>query len=213
LVDRWLADARTRERSLQSEAAQLDRELGAARTIRSPSVAEAEQLLASRQNARADVLDRVDRCKSDTRRNREDSAQIAARIKQVKDEIEKMDGYVQSASVASTQGFEEAMQQLMWRRRAAVVHHIEEVLAELEKSTNSIDAVFVEPARTAMLKAEQPAYSVAAAVREAATKVEAKIHELVADIEPELLSQDAMMSQVQREFCDAAPTACRNAWN
>ena len=32
------------------------------------------------------------------------------------------------------------------------------------------------------------------------------------DLEPDLLSQDAMLGQIQREFCDVALNACRSAW-
>ncbi|HQF25171.1 MAG TPA: hypothetical protein PL065_17035 [Polyangiaceae bacterium] len=212
LVDRWLADARARERSLQAEAAELDKRLGAARPIHTPSVVEAQQLLAEFQNARMEILERIERIKTDARRNKEENDRIVARLKQIDEERKKMDGFVQSAQVAATQGFEEAMRQLAARRRAAVVHHVEEVLGELEKSLNSVEVVFVEPARAAMLKAHEPTESIAAMVRDHAAKVEPVVQDLFEQIEPELLQQDAMMSQVQREFCDVAPEACRNAW-
>ena len=212
LVDRWLADARSRERTVQSEAAQLDKDLGAGRVIRTPTIAEAEQVLAACQEAREDVLGRIERNKSDTRRNKEENAQILNRLKQIDDEIQKMNGFVQSAQVASTQGFEEAMRQLASRRRAAVIHHVEEVLGELEKSLNSVDVVFVEPARDAMLKSDLPTGSVAVIVRENAIKLDSVVQELVEDLDPDLLQQETMLSQVQREFCDVALGACRNAW-
>lgn len=63
-----------------------------------------------------------------------------------------------------------------------------------------------------MLKAHEPTESIAAMVRDHAAKVEPVVQDLFEQIEPELLQQDAMMSQVQREFCDVAPEACRNAW-
>jgi len=49
-------------------------------------------------------------------------------------------------------------------------------------------------------------------VREHADKVQPIVEALFDELEPDLLSKDAMMGQVQREFCDAAPEACRNAW-
>ncbi|MCL2823278.1 MAG: hypothetical protein FWD57_04740 [Polyangiaceae bacterium] len=212
LVDRWLADARTRERTLLSEASGLDKQLGASRVIRTPSVADAEHVLAATQEARAEVLERIDRIVSDTRRRKQEHSQIMARIKQVDDELQKMSGFVQSARVASTQGFEEAMRQLAARRRAAVIHHTEEVLGELEKSLSSIDMVFVDPARVAMLKADKPTGSIAAVVRKAAEELDGVVKELFDELDPDLLQQDAMMGQVQREFCDVALQACKNAW-
>jgi DNA repair exonuclease SbcCD ATPase subunit len=212
LIDRWLADARSRERTLQGEAADLDKRLGAGRAIHTPTIAEAEHVLAEFQNARLEILERIERIKTDIRRNKEETAHILARMKQIEDERKKMDGFVQSAQVAATQGFEEAMRQLAARRRAAVIHHVEEVLGELEKSLNSVDAVFVEPAKAVMLKADEPVGSIAARVREHADKLEPIAQALFSELDPDLLEKDAMMGQVQREFCDAAPEACRNAW-
>ncbi|MFW5741357.1 MAG: hypothetical protein ACOC1F_13435, partial [Myxococcota bacterium] len=212
LIDRWLADARTRERTLQSEAQDLDKRLGASRALHSPTVAEAEHVLAEYQNARMEILERIERIKTDIRRNKEENAHIIARLKQIEDERKKMDGFVHSAQVAATQGFEEAMRQLAARRRAAVVQHVDEILSELEKSLNSVDAVFVEPAKEALLKQDEPTESIAAGVREHAAKVQPVVENLFNELDPELLEQDAMMGKVQREFCDAAAEACRNAW-
>lgn len=212
LIDRWLADARSRERNLVGEAQDLDKRLGAGRALHSPSVAEAEHVLAEFQNARMEILERIERIKTDIRRNKEENAHIIARLKQIEDERKKMNGFVQSAQVAATQGFEEAMRQLAARRRSAVVQHVDEILGELEKSLGSVDVVFVEPAKEALLKQDEPTESIAARVREHAAKVQPVVEGLFNELDPELLEQDAMMGKVQREFCDAAPEACRNAW-
>ena len=212
LVDRWLADARTRERALANEAQDLDKRLGAGRAVHTPTIAEAQHVLTEYQNARVEILERIERIKTDIRRNKEENAHIVARLKQIEDERKKMNAFVQSAQVAATQGFEEAMRQLAARRRAAVIQHVEEVLGELEKSLGSVDAVFVEPAKEIMLKSDEPTESIAARVREHADKVQPIVEALFNELEPDLLSKDAMMGQVQREFCDAAPEACRNAW-
>jgi hypothetical protein len=45
-----------------------------------------------------------------------------------------------------------------------------------------------------------------------ADKVALVVETLVRDLEPDLLTQDAMLGQIQREFCDAAPTALPKAW-
>jgi hypothetical protein len=75
-----------------------------------------------------------------------------------------------------------------------------------------VDAVFVEPARDAMLGHDGPVESVAERVRDHADKLQPVIDALVRELDPDLLSQDAMLGQVQREFCDVAAEACRNAW-
>ena len=49
-------------------------------------------------------------------------------------------------------------------------------------------------------------------VREHADKLEPVADKLLAEFEPQLLTQDAMLGQIQREFCDVAPDACRAAW-
>ncbi|MFO0661785.1 MAG: hypothetical protein U0165_18420 [Polyangiaceae bacterium] len=76
----------------------------------------------------------------------------------------------------------------------------------------SVEALFVDPAREAMLKSVAPSLDSAQAVREAAEKVGPLIETLARELEPELLAQDATLGQVQREFCDAAEEACRAAW-
>jgi hypothetical protein len=38
------------------------------------------------------------------------------------------------------------------------------------------------------------------------------VEQLARELEPELLAQDAMLGQVQREFCDVAANACVAAW-
>ena len=38
------------------------------------------------------------------------------------------------------------------------------------------------------------------------------VERLVSELDPQLLTQDAMLGQVQREFCDVAVEACRSAW-
>jgi hypothetical protein len=212
LIDRWLGDAKARDKSLEAETRELDQRLGPDRPLQRPSVAQAEQFLAGCQNARSELLDRSERMKAEVRRNKEEHARVLARIKQIEVERQKMGGFVQSAQVAATQGFEEAMRQLAARRRSAVGQHVNEVIGELEKSLVSVDAVFVEPARDAMLGHDVPVESLAARVQEHADKLKPVVDALVNELEPDLLSQDAMLGQVQREFCDVAVEACRNAW-
>jgi hypothetical protein len=114
--------------------------------------------------------------------------------------------------VAATQGREAALKQLAAQRRAAVERHVSEVLGTLEKSLSLVGPVFVDPARDALLKSCEPRAEVSAGVLENAEKVAPIVEKLAKELDPELLAQDAMLGQIQREFCDVALDACRSAW-
>ena len=212
LIERWRAEASAREKTLSEEARQLDSQLGPARPLQSPTVGDADQLLTARHNERAELLERVERTKTDIRRNKEEIARILSRLKQIEAERHKVTDFVQSAQVAATQGREAAMRQPAARRRAAVDQHVNDILGGLEQSLSSVDSLFVEPAREAMLRQTDPGPSVAKVGREHADKLAPVIESLSQPLEQQLLSQDALLGQVQREFCDAAVEACRSAW-
>ncbi len=212
LIDRWLADAAAKEKKLAEEAKTLDAQLGPGRALHSPSVGDAEQVLAAAQSVRTEIQERIERLKAQVRSNKEESARIVARIKQVEVERQKMSGYLQSAVDAANRGQAFALEQMSVRRRSAVEQHVHEVLGELEKSLNSVEAVFIEPAREAMLQNEQPLESRAAHVREHAELLRPVAEALSSELDQELLAQDALLGQLQREFCDVAEEACRNAW-
>ena len=63
-----------------------------------------------------------------------------------------------------------------------------------------------------MLREESPGPMASQIVREHADKLAPVADKLLAEFEPQLLTQDAMLGQIQREFCDVAPDACRAAW-
>ncbi len=212
LIDRWIADTKARHKGLIDSARQLEERLGPARPPRPPAVAEAEQGVTTLQAHRTEILERIERFKTDIRRQKEDAARVIARLKQIELERQKVHAMAQSAQVAATQGREVAVRQLATRRRQAVEQHVTEVLGTLERSLGSVDQVFVEPAREAMLREESPKTLGSLVVREHADKLAPVVERLVSELESQLLSQDAMLSQVQREFCDVAVEACRAAW-
>jgi hypothetical protein len=212
LIDRWIADTRTRQKQLQDSARDTEGRLGHARPPAPPSVVEAQQYAAALQTRRGEILERIDRFKTEIRRQKEDNARVIARLKQIELERQRVAQMAQSAQVAATQGHEVALRQLASRRRAEVEKHVSEVLGGLERSLASIDSVFVEPARVAMLKDDAPRPLASEVVREHAEKVAPIVERLVAELEPQLLTQDAMLGQIQREFCDVAEEACRAAW-
>jgi hypothetical protein len=98
------------------------------------------------------------------------------------------------------------------RRREAVEEHVTEVIGSLVKSLEQVEEVFVKPAEQAILQREQPDLGPMTTLLGEAEKVAVVVDNLVRDLEPDLLTQDAMLGQVQREFCDAAPTALPKAW-
>jgi hypothetical protein len=54
--------------------------------------------------------------------------------------------------------------------------------------------------------------SAAATLLEAAERLAPVVAKLAAELDAGLLAQDAGLGQIQREFCDVAPAACRDAW-
>jgi hypothetical protein len=119
---------------------------------------------------------------------------------------------VQSASTAATMGREAALRQLAQQRRSTVEQHVGEVLGALEKSLASVGTVFIDPAREAMMKSTEPSHVVSDSVRDHAERVGPIVEKLARELEPELAIQDAALGQIQKEFCDRAPDACRAAW-
>ncbi len=212
LIERWIADTKARQKALHDSAREVESRLGHARPPKPPTVTEAEQILTVMQTRRGELLERIERLKTEIRRQKEETARILARLKQIELERQRVAQMVQSAQVAATQGREAALRQLASRRRAAVEQHTLEVLGGLERSLASIDQVFVEPAREAMLKDDSPRPLPSEVVRDAADKLAPVVERLVSELDPQLLTQDAMLGQVQREFCDVAVEACRSAW-
>ena len=84
-----------------------------------------------------------------------------------------------------------------------------EVIRTLERSLVSVDQVFADPAREAMLREESPGPMASQIVREHADKLAPVADKLLAEFEPQLLTQDAILGQILRELCDVAPDACR----
>jgi hypothetical protein len=212
LIDRQLADTRARLDGLLAAMKQIGADLGASRPARSVPLADAQQALGVMQQGRMENGQRIDRIKAEVRRQKEETVRVLTRMKQVGVERQQFQAMLQNAQVAATQGREEALRQLALQRRSAVERHVGEVLSNLEKSLSSVDAVFIDPAREAMLKATEPRQEVSAAVLEHAEKVLPVVERLARELEPALLSQDASLGQIQREFCDVAVDACKAAW-
>jgi len=212
LVERMLADARAKLGAQQATLVELGVRLGAARPARGTTPSDAERAIEVKRQARLELADRVERLKGEARRQKDESLRVATRIKQIEVERQNAHARVQSAQVAVTQGREAALQRLAAERRAAVAQHVGEVLGSLEKALASVEQTFIAPARAALLAPASEGPATSQVVREHGEKLGPVVEALARDIDPELLAQEAALSQIQREFCDMAPSACRAAW-
>lgn len=212
LVDRQLADTKGRLESLTAQIRSIGAELGASRPARAVPLADAEEALGMLQRGRIENMQRIDKIKAETRRQKEETVRVLSRLKQVGVERQQFQSMLQNAQVAVTQGREEALRQLAIQRRSAVERHVGEVLMTLEKSLLSVETVFVDPARELLMKATEPKREVPAAVLEHGEKAAPVVEKLSRELDPALLALDASLGQIQREFCDVAADACRAAW-
>lgn len=212
IVDRSLQDAQAKHELQQKILREMGQKLGAARPARPMRLAEAEQALAVREERRADIVERIERFRAEQRRHREEGTRVLARGKQIEVERQHAQALVQSASTAATMGRDAALRQLAAQRRSVVEQHVSEVLGALERSLTSVGTVFVDPAREAMMKSTEPSHAVSDAVRDHAERVGPIVERLARELGPELETADTSLAQIQKEFCDRAPEACRAAW-
>ena len=134
------------------------------------------------------------------------------RLTQIQQEKRRTDAVQKNAAVLATQARDVALRSLARRRREAVEEHVQEILGSLVKSLEQVEDVFVEPAEQAILQREQPDLTPMTTLLAEADKVAVVVENLMRDLEPELATQHAMLGQVQRELCDAAPTALPKPW-
>ena len=212
LIDRAAQEAHARQETSMKVLREMGQKLGTARPARPMRLAEAEQVLAVRNERRADILERIDRLRADQRRIKEEGTRVLARGRQIEVERQHAQAMVQSAQTAATMGRDAALRELAAGRRRAVEQHVAEVLGALDKSLTSVGPVFVDPAREAMIQSTEPSHVVSDAVRDHAERVGPIIERLARELDPELNAQDAALGQIQKEFCDRAADACRAAW-
>ena len=211
-LDRWVTDTKAKQTKQTDLVKEIEKKLGAAKPPRAPKVIEAQELLAVVLAKKQENTERIERYEADKRRQEEDLERVVARFKQIETERQRADGTLHDAQVAATQGLEAALKQLAARRRTAVEQHVTEVLNSLESSMNSVELMFVEPAKNALLASVAANLDAAVAVRETSEKVGPVVETLNRELMPELLALDAALGQIQREFCDAAIEACHSAW-
>ncbi len=212
LLERQIVEAQSKLATLELTIREIGTKLGASRPSRAVSADDARRALGSLQQAKIGVGERMEALKAEMRRQKDEAVRVLNRMKQIGVERQHVTAMVQSAEVAATQGREEALRQLARERRAGVERHVGEVLATLEKSIAHVGPVFIDPARDILVAATAPKAELSTRVLEAAEAAVPVVERLYKELEPELLSQDATLGQIQREFCDVAEAACLTAW-
>ncbi len=212
LHERQIAEAQGKLAQFEALGREIGNKLGASRPSRNVTSEQARDAILTLQKAKVELAERIEKCRVEMRHQKDEAVRVLARMKQIGVERQHVMAMVQSAEVAATQGREEALRQLALERKAGVERHVGEVLGTLEKSVAHAGQVFVEPARAVVIKATEPRADASANVLAAAEAVAPVVDKLFAEFDSVLLSEDATLGQVQREFCDAAVDACRMAW-
>ena len=212
LIERWIEDEKTKRASGGERLRAIEGELGAARPARPLALADAEAAVDAARAARGEIVARVERLLAEVRRVKEDAARIAAREKQLEGERHNWRAVLEGAAIQATEGRGAALRRLAEQRRDAALAHVGDVLGALDQSLASVDSVFVEPVEQALAERDAVASAPSARVRAAAEAIAPIVLELAREVGPKLLAEDAMLGQIQREFCEAAPAACVAAW-
>jgi hypothetical protein len=212
LVERMLADAQAKLGAQQAAMSELGARLGVSRPARGATPSDVERALDARRQDRRENADRIERLRGEARRQKEENVRVLARLKQIEVERQHAHARVQSAQVAATQGREAALVRLSAERRGAAAQHVGEVLGSLDKALVAVEQTFIAPARAALLSPASDGPPTSQVVREHGEKLGPVVANLGRELDPELLAQEAALSQIQREFCDMALAACRAAW-
>lgn len=213
LLERTEAEAQAKLSALRAQIREIGTKLGSQRPVRKVAPADAQAALGTLQQGRIEIADRIARLKTEMRRQKEENVRVLTRQKQIGIERQQFQSMLQNAQVLATEGREAALRQLALQRRAAVERHVNEVLSGLEKSLSAVDVVFVDPVREVLLKSTEPNLALAEMVLAQAEKVTPVVQALSRALMPVLESEEAALSQIQREFCDMAVVACKAAWN
>ncbi len=212
ITERSLADVRGRALEAEKSLRALSEKLGTKRPTRPVPAAEVEQIVALLEQKQVAIDAEVDRLRVEQKRLKEDGLRAIARAKQIELERQHTQARVESARVARAEGIEAAHRRLAAERRAAVEEHTREVLAALSKSLVQVGTVFVDPARERLRQTTEPSFDAADRVAKAGVAVAPVVERLLAERAPEIASAEELLGKIQREFCDAASTACRAAW-
>jgi hypothetical protein len=212
IVERSLADVRTRRLETDKLFAALANELGSKRPTRLVPAAEVEEIVHALEQRQLELDAALERVRGEQKRLRDDALAVLAREKQIESERQHTQARVEGARVARAEGLEAAQSRLAIERRNAVEEHVNEVRAALAKSLAQVGTVFIEPARTRLRELTEPNFSQAERVEKAREAARPVVERLLAERVPEIVEVEKLLGRVQQEFCEAAPAACRAAW-
>jgi len=212
LLERQIAELQGKQAQFEALGREIGNKLGTARPGRNVTSEQARDAILMLQKAKAELSERMEKCRVEMRHQKDEAVRVLGRMKQIGVERQHVSAMVQSAEVAATQGREAALKQLAMERKAGVERHVGEILGTLEKSVAHAAQVFVEPAREVVIKATEPNAEASTNVLTAADAVAPVVDKLYAEFDSVLLAEDATLGQIQREFCDVAVDACRQAW-
>ncbi|NUP11715.1 MAG: hypothetical protein HOW73_37185 [Polyangiaceae bacterium] len=212
IVERSLADTRARAMESEKGLRALAEKLGTKRPTRPVPAREVEDIVLALEDKQLRIDAELERLRQDQQRMKEDGIRAIARQKQIDLERQHLQARIDSAKVARAEGLEAANRKLAAERKAAVEEHVREVLAALAKSLVQVGTVFVDPARERLREITEPSYVAAERVEAAGVSVAPVVERLLAERAPEIASVEELLGRIQREFCEAAPAACRTAW-
>lgn len=212
IVERSLADVRGRRTEAEKSIRALSEKLGSKRPSRVVAPAEVEEIVVALEGKQSQLDAEIDRVRGEQKRFKEDGLRTIAREKQIEVERQNAQARVDGARVARAEGIDAAYKRLAVERKAAVEEHVREVLGALSKSLVQVGTVFVDPAREKLREATEPDYSRAEKVATAGEAVAPVVDRLLAERAPEIVAVQELLAKIQKEFCDAAPAACRAAW-
>ncbi|MBI4951926.1 MAG: hypothetical protein HY908_07820 [Myxococcales bacterium] len=212
ITERSLADVRTRRVEVDRELRALAEKLGSKRPARPVPPSEVEEIAVALEHKELGVAAELERVRAEQQRKKEDALRTIARGRQIEVERQHAQARVDGVRVARAEGIDAAHRRLAADRRAAVEEHVREVLGALSKSLVQVGPVFVDPARERLRVATEPDFGAAERVAAAAAAVAPVVERLLAERGPEIVAVGELLGRIQREFCDAAPAACRAAW-
>lgn len=212
ISERSLADVRGRALEAEKSLRALAERLGSKRPTRVVPAEEVEQIVVALEGKQLAIDAELDRLRGEQKRLKEDGLRVLARAKQIELERQHTQARVDSARVARAEGIDAALRRLAAERRAAVEEHTREVLGALSKSLVQVGTVFVDPARERLRLLTEPSFDAADRVAKAGEAVAPVVERLLAERAPEVASVEELLGKIQREFCEAAPAACRAAW-
>lgn len=212
IAERSLTDLRNRISEDEKAMRALAEKLGSKKPTRPVPPEEVEEIALAVENQMAVVSGKIEELRGEQRKLKDDGVKMLSRERQIEVERQNAQARVEGARVARAEGIDAAHKRLATERKGAVEDHVREVLGALSKSLGQVGTVFVDPARERVKELTEPNHTVAEKVESAGARVAPVVKRLLAERVPEISSVKELLERIRREFCEAAPAACRTAW-